>query len=80
MWKKIYDKILLIFGILTAVTMIHMIWVRVAARGYSLLTMNTGIGHHIAAQYNSCVVLFVIFAVIFAVMLCVHIVKLRPKR
>ena len=61
---RIKRRLLLILAVITAVSLIHMIWVRASAAGYNLVTMDSGTGRHIAAWYNPSVVLFVIFAVI----------------
>ncbi len=77
--NKIKKRLLLIVAILTAVSLIHMIWVRVSAMGYNLITMNSSTGLHIARWYNASVVLFVVFALILSGWLCVNFLKKRKN-
>lgn len=72
---KVKKRLLLILAVVTGVCLVHMIWVRVSAIGYSLITMNSVTGRHIAAWYNPSVVLFVIFAVILSAWLFANYLK-----
>ena len=44
---RIKRRLLLILAVITAVSLIHMIWVRVSAQGYSPITMDCGTGWHV---------------------------------
>ena len=76
---KVKKRLLLILALITVICLIHMIWVRVSAIGYSLITMNSGTGRHIAAWYNPSVVLFVVFAALLASWLCANYYRNRKK-
>ncbi len=73
--NKIKKRIMLGVAVLTLVTLIHMIWVKVSAGGYNLITMNSHTGWHIATWYNASVVIFVICAVIMGSWMCVNFMK-----
>ena len=72
---KVKKRILLAVAAATLVALIHMIWVRLSAGGYNLVSMNSRTGWHVATMYNASVVIFVIFAAILGAWLCANFIK-----
>jgi len=67
----------LILFILTLASCGFMILIRISGSGLKLLSAKTGTGRFIAANYNSCIIVFI---VILAAFICVTFVFSRRRR
>lgn len=75
-------RIPMIVFVLTLLSLVYMIIIRLNAMGMRLLTMNSRAGGFIARHYNSSVVLFIVMACIFiaVVLLTNHIKSSKHKK
>lgn len=67
--KRFIDRLPLIFLILTLLSLVLMIIVRISAAGTKLLSTGSGAGKFIAAYYHPSIVVFAVILVIFLIMI-----------